>query len=213
MFKQCKVVMLSSNQKSNLILIGDWKRLHRDEHDNITELSKDESFQHLYVVSDEEIKEGDWVINSNTNSIAQYTGHGSMEWWKKIIATTDDLLIFHIIPIKGIIEEIKSLPKLPQSFIDKYISEYNESNVITDVMVEYESFCRTKLDGSKIDCGDIRLKINPDNTINIQQIKDSYTREEVMKLCEDAFHEGSYNTDSTGHCDLIHYYNWIEQNL
>ena len=48
---------------------------------------------HMYINSDEEIKEGDWVLNTNTNSIAKYTGHGSMDWWVKIILTTDQDLI------------------------------------------------------------------------------------------------------------------------
>jgi hypothetical protein len=47
----------------------------------------------IYITSDEEIKEGDWVLNTNTNSIAKYTGHGSMDWWVKIILTTDTELI------------------------------------------------------------------------------------------------------------------------
>jgi hypothetical protein len=45
--------------------------------------------QNIYITSDEEIKEGDWVLNTNTNLIAKYTGHGSMDWWVKIILTTD----------------------------------------------------------------------------------------------------------------------------
>ena len=49
--------------------------------------------QHIYITSEKEIKEGDWVLNTNTNSIAKYTGHGSMDWWVKIILTTDPDLI------------------------------------------------------------------------------------------------------------------------
>jgi hypothetical protein len=49
--------------------------------------------QHIYITSEKEIKEGDWVLNTNTNSIAKYTGHGSMDWWVKIILTTDVDLI------------------------------------------------------------------------------------------------------------------------
>ena len=47
----------------------------------------------IYITPNEEIKEGDWVLNTNTNSIAKYTGHGSMDWWVKIILTTDQDLI------------------------------------------------------------------------------------------------------------------------
>jgi len=44
-----------------------------------------ETPDYVLAVSDEEIKEGDIIWNQNTNTIAVYTGHGSMEWWKKII--------------------------------------------------------------------------------------------------------------------------------
>jgi hypothetical protein len=49
--------------------------------------------QNIYITSGEEIKEGDWVLNTNTNSIAKYTGHGSMDWWVKITLTTEQDLI------------------------------------------------------------------------------------------------------------------------
>jgi hypothetical protein len=48
---------------------------------------------HVYITDDSKIKEGDWVLNTNTNSIAKYTGHGSMDWWVKITLTTDQDLI------------------------------------------------------------------------------------------------------------------------
>ena len=47
----------------------------------------------IYITDDSEIKEGDWVLNTNTNTTAKYTGHGSMDWWVKIILTTDQDLI------------------------------------------------------------------------------------------------------------------------
>jgi hypothetical protein len=55
--------------------------------------SSNSSPQHLYITCEEKIKEEDWILNTNTNSIAKYTGHGSMDWWVKIILTTDQELI------------------------------------------------------------------------------------------------------------------------
>ena len=63
-----------------------------------------------------------------------------------------------------------------------------------------------------------RLKVSPDNTITIKPVqqKQSWTREEVVKLLKDAYFEGNSNADMPSDfyeqlhkdCD-----NWIKQNL
>jgi hypothetical protein len=54
-----------------------------------------DSYQHIYITSDEEIKEGDWVFNFEYIYIVQYDSkkHDSKFWYKKIILTTDQDLI------------------------------------------------------------------------------------------------------------------------
>jgi hypothetical protein len=51
--------------------------------------------QHIYITSDEEIKEGDWVFNFEYNYIVRYDSkkHDDKFWYKKIILTTDQDLI------------------------------------------------------------------------------------------------------------------------
>ena len=51
--------------------------------------------QHIYITSDEEIKDGDWVFNFEYIYIVQYDSkkHDSKFWYKKIILTTDQDLI------------------------------------------------------------------------------------------------------------------------
>ena len=50
--------------------------------------------RHLYITSDEEIKEGDWIYNEEREpSVVQSIGKGSLRGWKKIILTTDSDLI------------------------------------------------------------------------------------------------------------------------
>ena len=50
--------------------------------------------QHIYITSDEEIKEGDWVFNFEYNYIVRYDSkkHDDKFWYKKIILTTDKSL-------------------------------------------------------------------------------------------------------------------------
>ncbi len=223
MFKKATVVMLPTNQKAQDCLLLYNRRLNPLQANKgyyTQEYLKEYNIQanHLYIISDEEIKEGDWVYTGNKiKQVKEVTNKHSYLVFddetllssdcKKIIATTDNLDARE----KGL-----RLPQPSQSFIDKYISEYNKGNQIVDVMVEYEEFAlhyqgnREPNDPSKL----IKLKVNlKDNTITIKRIKDSWTREEVEALCLSAFNSGSDNTDSTGHCDLIHYYNFIEQNL
>jgi hypothetical protein len=52
--------------------------------------------QHIYITSDEEIKEGDWVISIEgiwKNTITKIVGEPITDVWKKIILTTDQDLI------------------------------------------------------------------------------------------------------------------------
>jgi hypothetical protein len=50
--------------------------------------------QHIYITSDDEIKEGDWIYNEEREpSVIQCIGKGSLRGWRKIILTTDQDLI------------------------------------------------------------------------------------------------------------------------
>lgn len=148
--------------------------------------------QHIYITSDEEIKEDDWYLywldnkwelmkcrdqfeadNCNTHSMIASNCY-------KIIATTDQSL---------------ELPQIPQSFIEMFITEYNKGNVIEDVMVEYTDIHHIcGLQGfnpnlkDKCPACDKEESIpifTTDNTINISLIKDSYTHLEVCQIVRD----------------------------
>lgn len=101
--------------------------------------------QHLYIISDEEIKEGDWkiVFDSLTSTVRTVEIHKHSKDTecpiflneRKIIATTDSSLTVKHHP-QG--QSIYLLPQPSQSFIEKFIERYNAGKPITDVMVEYE---------------------------------------------------------------------------
>jgi hypothetical protein len=78
------------------------------------------------------------------------------------------------------------LPQPSQSFIEKFVEEYNYRGVITEVMVEYESigaYANPKYNS------DYQLKINSDNTINIINSKERWSREEVVELLYKCFQQ------------------------
>jgi len=78
---------------------------------------------HLYVLLDDEIKEGDWIYYELDRKVSQIKSMYIHKEWanitkngvfcKKIIATTDTSL---------------NLPQPSKQFIEKYIEEYNKGN-------------------------------------------------------------------------------------
>ena len=139
---------------------------------------------YLYIISDDEIKEGDYYILSTNKPliVLKSTGDGDYFNCNKIIATTDTSLKIEIDGNRGdLLPDVSfdiNLPQPSQQFIEKYIEEYNKGNVITDVLVEYEEWCNCNgsikmlkhLRTTKCDkCIEWEeLKINPkDNSLNI----------------------------------------------
>lgn len=119
--------------------------------------------QHFYFLSDDEIKEGDYILISTVLAkIKEYQPKKVIsikndtllldnnellikELAKKIIATTNpELKVFNSKEHEKL-EDVyilskKTLPRPSDKFIQKFIEEYNKGNVITEVMVEYEGF-------------------------------------------------------------------------
>jgi len=196
--------------------------------------------QHLYILSDEEIKEGDWIYHTLDDKPIKATD----EWfingiknlkkdlertrehgYKKVIATTDKSLEENIgwIRIKKEKREIfQPLPQPSQSFIKKFVTEYNKGNIIEEIMVEYNCLTSVKfgiMDLSSYDliknrgdslCIEDKLKVSSDNTITIKKIKDSWSRDEVSAKIHEAVKAWNYERLDDGALDLD---KWIKENL
>ena len=207
MFKRCKVVMLITNEKASLCISQDkLTRFYGIEPDNEILV-----YRHLYIISGDKIKEDDYIYDVMfkrigkvvkdksvySNSIVYndrldcYTSNKGN--CKKVIASTDNSL-----RIDSSIRDksndnygklISIIPRPLDSFISKYIEEYNKGNVITDVMVEYEAMNTTIINRNY---SDFEPKVNyKDNTITIKKVKDSWNREELEELCLKFFNAGS----------------------
>jgi len=223
-FKRAKVVMLPTNIRS-VIAISDTLGLLPY---NITQYVKIKEHivpQHLYIISDDEIKERDKVIFNNNIYTVLKTGihyYGDFDLQvsnnmfipsnksKKIIATTDKSL-----SIKLHIGEVvdNSYPQafhniLPQpspQFIQKYIESYNKGEIITDILVELLSEESYGCDLAYYGLTEPELKINPkDNTITIKKIKDTYSREEIFAVIE------TYNNAKGDAPNIV---DWLKENL
>ena len=135
---------------------------------------------HLYFTTDEEIKEGDWMMNLNGDAIYQHFGNGGdFEQWNKIIATTDPEL---------------ELPQPSQAFIKAYC----EQGGFDEVDVEYVEMITCKLcNKSEEECsdnftcegnmiGEDILKVDPiHNTITTHRIVEKmYSIDDIEAYCD-----------------------------
>ena len=217
-FINANVVMLPTNQKTDGMICKDITGQDKIIAIKTKYLMEHEDYigHHLYIISDDEIKENDWYLGTSMKS-SYYGLHKcdskrleaiTKEFKnvaKKVIASTDSSL---------------ELPQPSQQFIQKYIEEYNRGNIITDVLVE----CENKFDGKEyVDELDAYgydkvksiLKINPqDNTITIKIAKDSWSREEVIEFANKVkeYCENGWKSDSL-HRVFFEWDKWVEENL
>ena len=223
--KRAKVVMLPTENKSKICL---YKNILYYVMDGEFNLNREK--YNLYIISDDEIKEGDWFIN-DLNQIKKCTSRDTEGYidfeggfntkpssCKKIIATTDSSLWR---PSHKYASDVILLPQPSQQFIEKFIEEYNRGNVITDVLIEYELISNEEYFGNTVNPDydvpyfDEKLKINPkDNTITIKKVKDSWSREEVIEFGNKVkeYCKNGWKSDSL-HRVFFEWDKWIEENL
>ncbi len=123
--------------------------------------------QHLYFISDEEIKEGDWVLRGNGSygcrKVLRITKDFAVctDFWdkpietpfplselKKIIATTDKLLTCNGVKREGESCTYNNnckfpkcqLPRPSNEFLQAFVREWDKGNKITRVLVEMEEY-------------------------------------------------------------------------
>jgi len=221
MKKSAQVVMLPTNEKAVIGFLTQKgkERGHLVHFDRPMPNILDSENQHLYFLSDEEIKDGEYGFCMNLfnqghqpyqiifkmdseqrQAMIELGGQKNANVFK-IIATTDNTVKF---PER--FPSFVTLPQIPQSFIEKFVKEYNKGKLITEVMVEYE-WNKTGRKIRKLDVFDHILKINPDNTIDISMPKDSWSREEVVELIQ------KYSKECTGWPWIETDEEWIEENL
>ena len=176
MFKKAKVVILPTNQQTKYLMV--YSDVEKTKGKLILNgLKNDEykEYQHLYIISDDEIKEGDYYIIDDIPELLKNNGLKFIDdYCKKVIATTDTSLYTHQKETVSLPERVFYLPQPSQQFIEKYIEEYNKGNVITDVLIEYELISNEEYFGNTVNPDndvpyfDEKLKINPkDNSLNI----------------------------------------------
>ena len=196
--------------------------------------------QHLYIISDDEIKEGDYFLadnrlNTTSNKglpnwvLCKCTkvknswvycneipdeGHNG-DWCKKIIATTDTSLYIHQKETISLPERVFYLPQPSQQFIQKYIEEYNRGNIITDVLVEYLENYTLEYYESAIENKRLAQKTNIKETLKVNPKDNTIT----IKKAKDSYTreevENLIYTAMKDRCytTIAEWKKWIEENL
>lgn len=228
MLKKRQVVMLPTNEKAKDSLI------YKNQEGTIG-LSQTRKYyldsqkvQHLYFLSDEEIKEGDWLLSDGYEKMdPKYLGLARAakdqlaaikEGYtaKKIIATTDSLII-ETYP-SGLVTLTHCLPHPSQSFLEVFVREYNKGNMIKELMVEYEEVPnKNGLGQYNVESANFisQPKVNPkDNTITIKRVKESWNREEMEKKLWEAWDAGYCSAlNNSKAIKGLTFKEWIEQTL
>lgn len=217
MYKKCQVAMLATNQKArirDIVISPRYPNMIQRFGTFENSYENECKVQHLYIISEDVINEGDWFIDIDNSKLWQYDKLNHTIPYlnsKKIIATTDT----NIIALYGNDDEMygkmkEGLPQPSQLFINKYIESYNKGNIITDVMVEYEEYIETTYD-SDIDVSIpiLILKVSKDNTISIKRIKDTWNRKEVIDIIHNS-HKAFMWEDNYSPTQLN---KWINNNI
>ena len=209
MKKKCKVVMLPTEKASPInqlyskdFLNAGGERVTLLEYSNKDlprdKLVNDITPQHLYLISDDEIKEGDWVYEAVRNIVFQITKKGEIKYsindLKKVIASTDDLRLWDD---ECEMSASYRIPKLSEDFLKSYVEANGEIN---EVMVEYKE-CSQYNRGSQtllewIPCENCKgeylsLKLRDDNTVILSSVaKEKIELSKVIELCKSAWEAG-----------------------
>jgi len=140
-YQECDVVMLHTTTKSR---IKRYEGFLKDRHlvlDRTPHKGRGNGVfrsQHLYILTNDEIKEGDWYKYPNQNGVwCNNEGTVPNRDARKIIATTDSSLKTKV-EQSGENAWYNLIPQIPQQFIEYFISEYNKGKIIDKVLVETE---------------------------------------------------------------------------
>lgn len=211
MKKTVNVVMLPTEKASKIGLNKD--KLY------FTDRAVQYESQHLYIISDEEIKEGDYVYVESLGIIKcseSLLRNKDIKNDKKgkVIATTDTSLEYlKEYPCGGwdggqLVPNVPlphKLPLIPESFINLFIERYNEGNIIDKVEVElidngHEEWYGDDYNGEPI--------WNEKIEVTIPIPKECWSREEVITIIK-TFAEYCQQSDDNCYKEI----EWIGKNI
>jgi hypothetical protein len=165
---------------------------------------------HIYLLSKEIPKKGDWIIRENHQRPVLMGDDLTLKGDNKIIATSNNDLRIDVNEGDELEPISLRLPNIPIDFIQSFTDSYNKGNVITKVLVETspkiyrhtsincgEMYCELKLKDNSVITNIIEEKVYTEEEIifgvrkmlSAENIKFHYVREELPKFLEEAKNE------------------------
>ena len=203
MKKTHKIVMLSTEDINGLVKVNGTLRVEKGMFNYPKKLYPDAQQQHLYILSNDEIKEGDWYYDIDTECFEKAIGYDVLsanecEDCYKIIASTDPKL---------------DLPQIPQSLIEYYADHHPEEIELKSIDVRVDPD-----EPNDMAIFSEELKLQDNKVVWVEpyvqpnaKIEKLYTREEVEKLTHAAYLAGAL-ANARGK-DMFEYWKWHKTNL
>lgn len=146
-------------------------------------------FYHLYFVSNDTIKKGDWLINKNGDTLYQLKEDVTPDVYKffdKVVATTNPKLY-----PKNLADIVNNpIGRIGDDFVNAYIVKFNKREPIEEVMLDY-------VNNSP--------HLRPKGTVVISPVKERlYTREQFKYAVRQAWIHS---------CGIVVFEDWFEQNF
>ena len=178
---------------------------------------------HLYVLSNDELKKGDWIhtVNIQLEQVKEVIPYGRQVGYEKLILVEGNGNQYKPVEIIGkVIASTKSLniqfedgsgsytmPSFSKMFIVLYTLAYNNGNHIKELNVEYDE------EPANDDSGKYASLKLLDGVIFAKTIKTSWTKKEVEQLLIKCCGETSCEDGTLVGKSPAELYKWIEGNL
>ncbi len=201
-----KIAILSISRPSSLhIRLDEHNQYKLELVSNRTVPSSNYKYKHLYILSDDGIKEGDLVmfergIHTATKELVR--NKTKNDGWFKIIATTNSVL------------HSEGVADIPMDFIENtYIPAYNNGNIIEEVVLEQEDYLTEDL-ALKGSFTNYRPKLNTNGSVIIlKQLQEIFTRAELLTYLEK--YDREFKLDSFAYTQAVNYTveDWFNKNV
>ena len=215
---KCKVVMLSTTNKVD----GNSKIVISNQNGKLitgNAVGNSEQNNHLFLVSEDTIKEGDYILDLVLNEVykpvnIQYSNQTSNE--VKIVATTDTTLNLPLIPISFLEAYCKANGKIDEVMIEieQYPVDMHGNEIlwaakgIQNITAVHSDTCCDNDKEYVASYHKTRVKTRPDNTVIIHRMKTQWTRDEVKHLMYDVMQIALHWKDNPDICS-----DWIDSKI
>jgi hypothetical protein len=183
--------------------------------------------QHLYILSDEKIKEGDWFLRPNYSSgikvgyiptqadSSYFIGYG-YDWTdcRKIIATTDTELHYNKVVEEDMHMYKESLPHIPQHIIEAYVKKPFDKVMVEYTLKESYELNENDLPGHVLVID--KPKLNQDGTLAVSLVEEKTIDMKALDICQRivSFGDASPELMETSFIEIYNKANkWIKENL